>query len=146
MTASPIPNQGRGAGRIALIVVGACFALLALLPLGAGGVLIGVHSTQRDAAASTPPARTRSPLPPTRSSPNARRRNRWSQTGCSAREGSAPSASPLRARRRPIFIGIARQAQIDSYLHGVAHDEIKDFDLDPFKVRTVTSAGRIVSR
>ena len=48
MTASETPNRGRSSGRIALIVVGACIALLALAALASGAVLVGIHSTQRD--------------------------------------------------------------------------------------------------
>ena len=43
----------------------------------------------------------------------------------------------IRARSasgRPMFVGIARAADVDRYLSGVAHDEITEIDHDPFTV------------
>jgi hypothetical protein len=42
---------------------------------------------------------------------------------------------------KPVFVGIARKATVDSYLAGVAHAEATDLDLDPFKVTYVNHAG-----
>jgi hypothetical protein len=39
------------------------------------------------------------------------------------------------------FVGIARTSAVNDYLDGVAHDEIGDFDVDPFKLDTTRSAG-----
>ena len=144
MTASLTPNKGRNAGRIVLIVVGACFVLLALLPLGAGGVLVGVHSTQRDANGfyasganplSTPThALVSETLDVGTDGPDwLFRKGRLGTIRVTA-EGTAA---------RPIFIGIARQSQIDSYLQGVAHDEIKDFDPRSVHGYDRPSAGRM---
>ena len=33
---------------------------------------------------------------------------------------------------RPLFVGIGSRAEVDRYLAGVGHDEMRDFDLDPF--------------
>jgi hypothetical protein len=35
---------------------------------------------------------------------------------------------------RPVFIGIARTGAVERYLAGVQHDQIRDFELDPFSV------------
>ena len=35
---------------------------------------------------------------------------------------------------KPLFIGIARTADVNRYLAGVAHEELRDFSFDPFKV------------
>jgi hypothetical protein len=45
---------------------------------------------------------------------------------------------------RPFFIGIARTSDIDHYLAGVRHEQIHDFDLDPFTVSSRIVAGSAV--
>jgi hypothetical protein len=42
---------------------------------------------------------------------------------------------------KPIFVGIAREWKLAAYLNGVAHDEVTDFDLDPFAVKYVREPG-----
>ena len=42
---------------------------------------------------------------------------------------------------RPIFIGVAPRTQVRSYLDAVAHDEVTDFEIDPFTVTTARRAG-----
>jgi hypothetical protein len=39
------------------------------------------------------------------------------------------------------FVGIARTRDVNRYLDGVAHDEISDVDLDPFRIETVRRPG-----
>ena len=39
------------------------------------------------------------------------------------------------------FVGIAHTRDVDRYLDGVAHDEISDVDLDPFKIETARRPG-----
>jgi hypothetical protein len=36
--------------------------------------------------------------------------------------------------KTPLFVGIARRADVDRYLAGVANDEVRDFEVDPFRV------------
>jgi hypothetical protein len=45
---------------------------------------------------------------------------------------------------KPIFVGIARKAQVADYLHGVARDEISDLELDPFSVDRKRHQGAAV--
>src|SRR3954452_13195052 len=41
----------------------------------------------------------------------------------------------------PVFVGIARTADVDSYLSGTAHATVKDFDVRPFDVDYATVPG-----
>jgi len=41
----------------------------------------------------------------------------------------------------PLFIGIGPAADVAKYLDGVAHSEISDFDVDPFKVTYAAQPG-----
>ena len=43
--------------------------------------------------------------------------------------------------RKSVFVGIARKADVDAYLAGVAHTEATKLDLDPFKVTYVAKPG-----
>jgi hypothetical protein len=42
---------------------------------------------------------------------------------------------------KPLFIGVARSADVERYLAGVAYDEVADLDIDPFALRTERRAG-----
>jgi hypothetical protein len=42
---------------------------------------------------------------------------------------------------KPVFVGIARKATVDTYLAGASYATAKDIDLDPFKVTYVTHSG-----
>ena len=41
----------------------------------------------------------------------------------------------------PVFIGIGPAAEVAAYLNAVGHDEVADFDVDPFKLSTTARAG-----
>jgi hypothetical protein len=40
-----------------------------------------------------------------------------------------------------VFVGIGPAADVAAYLNGVGHDEIADFDVDPFKLSTTSRTG-----
>jgi nitrate reductase NapE component len=40
-----------------------------------------------------------------------------------------------------VFVGIGPAADVAAYLNGVGHDEVSDFDVDPFKLSTTARAG-----
>jgi hypothetical protein len=42
---------------------------------------------------------------------------------------------------KPLFIGIARTADVERYLAGVEYDEVTDFDIDPLTLTTERQAG-----
>ena len=79
----------------------------------------------------------------TRSSPTTSTSAPTAPAGSSTTAGSAPSALTRDGHRRePVFVGIARAPQVDAYLRGVEHDEITDFELDPFSVDSTRLAAR----
>ena len=40
-----------------------------------------------------------------------------------------------------VFVGVGPAADVAAYLNGVGHDEVSDFDVDPFKLSTTSRAG-----
>jgi hypothetical protein len=55
--------------------------------------------------------------------------------------GEVRIAAESRTPGTPVFIGIGPAAEVAQYLSGVAHDEVADFDVDPFKLSTTARAG-----
>jgi hypothetical protein len=132
----------RSGSRIALSVVGAIAVLIGIVALVGGGALVGVHETQRDSdgyyasgnndVATPTHAFVSDELDVGTDGPDLLFRDgrlgtvRVTATGTDA---------------KPIFVGVARQADVDAYLRGVAHDDVTDFDLDPFTLDVARSAG-----
>src|SRR5918994_587084 len=132
MTASA--NEQR-TGRMILIVVGALLALLALAPLGGGGVLVAAHATQRDADGYYPSG------PKPLSTPTHALASHRFDIGRAGpdwlfREGRLGTVriTATGTEKKPIFVGIAREWKLAAYLSGVAHDEVTDLDVSPFAV------------
>jgi hypothetical protein len=129
-------------GRIVLIVLGALLVLLALAPLGGGGVLVAAHATQRDAdgyyASGGKPLST-----PTYALASDRLDISTGGPDWLFREGRLGTVriTATGTDARPVFVGIAREWQLAAYLNGVAHDEVTDFDLDPFSVNYAREPG-----
>jgi len=46
--------------------------------------------------------------------------------------------------QRPLFIGVARRADVDRYLAGVAHSTVEDVNFDPFDPTYSTTRGTVV--
>ena len=138
----PASANEQRTGRIVLIVIGALLALLALAPLGGGAVVVAAHATQRDADGhyasgpkplSTPThALTADNLDIGSGGPD------WL-----FREGRLGTVriTATGTDAKPIFVGIAREGKLAAYLNGVAHDEVTDFDLDPFAVNYAREPG-----
>jgi hypothetical protein len=125
-------------------LVGGLFAASVGLGSGiAGGALVWAHSTQRDSAGfySTSAERlTTSSFAMT--SPDLD----FGTDGNEARwvpgsGGLTAKVEATGAGGRPVFVGIARKADVDRYLAGAAHDEVTDFDVDPFRAEYRRSPG-----
>jgi hypothetical protein len=108
-----------------------------------GGALVWVHNTQRDSAGfySTSAEGMETPTFALTSEQIDFGVNeadyRWIP-------GDGATAVRLQASSRggaPVFVGIARSADVDRYLAGSAHAEVTDFEVDPFRPELRESAG-----
>ncbi len=140
------PSSGRRRvpiGSIVLIVAGSILAVIALAPLLGGGFLLWANGTQRDDDGyfttsterfeTTTPAITseRIDLGSDRSRPGG------------VRFGDTTVRLQVRSTgEQPAFVGIARQADVDRYLSGVAHAQLKDVGVRPFAARYRYVDGR----
>jgi hypothetical protein len=138
ITPSAAPPRDR-TGAIVALVVGGLAALLAFVLLaGAGTLLWASHYKTDDDGFYT--SKTHTYSTPTRALTTE---NLDAATGV---PGWLDASDHLgRVRINPqgsgAFVGIAHTRDVDRYLDGVAHDEISDVDLDPFKIETARRAG-----
>ncbi|HET9077335.1 MAG TPA: DUF4389 domain-containing protein [Acidimicrobiales bacterium] len=131
--------------RIVLVVAGSLLALVGLAALAAGGALLWAHGTQRDAAGYYNSAT-----------------DRFQTSGyaltATADFGSRPDGQDwvpghdigtVRIRAagpagRPLFVGVAPQAQIDRWLAGVAHTRVSSVSAGPFRSESTYIPGSAV--
>jgi hypothetical protein len=140
-TPTPPPDQGRGLGKILLTVFGSVGALVALALL-VGAAALGIAHTQRDVdgffTTSTERHETTS----------------HALTHEGVRIGDVSElpdwvddrfgAVRVRAASHdgtPLFVGVARTADVERYLAGVAHEEVTDFELGPRRTETRWASG-----
>jgi hypothetical protein len=123
-----------------MIAAGACLLLLGIVSLGAGGVLLAVHQRDSDgfyASGSNPIATPTHALV-------AESRNVG--TGGPDWPIGRGRLGTLRVTAtgtaaKPVFVGIAPRDRVADYLRGVAYDEVRDLELDPFSVNTQRHPG-----
>ena len=136
------PGPPLGAGRIVTVVLGSLLTLVALGLLAVGGaVAYAGHS--RDAAGFV----TSGPAPVESDAYAVVVRG----VGVDLRGPDQAYARDLlgtiRIRAtgddpgRAVFLGLARTADVDGYLRGVGHDEVRDIDVDPARVDYTDRAG-----
>jgi hypothetical protein len=129
------------AGRVVLIVLGSIVALLGLGLAAGGGFLLWVDRTQREGGylttqterfATSSYALTRERLEVDAGGPNWIWNDNW--LGKVRIRGEGASAKPL-------FIGVGPEAAVAGYLGRVAHADVEDIDVDPFRVDYRQIAG-----
>src|SRR2546421_5021193 len=130
-------------GRVILIVLGSIVALLGLGLAAGGGFLLWTDLTQREGGYLTTPterfatstyALTREKLEVDAGGSNWIWNDNWLGKVRIRTEG---------ASAKPLFIGIGPEPAVAGYLGRVAHADVEDIDLDPFRVtyRQVTGAA-----
>jgi hypothetical protein len=129
------------AGRVILIVLGSIVGLLGLGLAAVGGFLLWADRTQREGGylttqterfATSTYALTRERLEVDAGGPNWIWNENW--LGKVRIRGEGASAKPL-------FIGIGPEAAVAGYLGRVAHADVEDIDVDPFRVDYRQIAG-----
>jgi Domain of unknown function (DUF4389) len=135
-TASRPNHHGPPVGRIVLAVVGALLILISLGFGAVGGVVTWAYTTQRDAQGFfTSDTEHFETLTYAITSENL-------DLGVHPGGGDRFNLGDLATVRlrvaaqngAPVFVGIGRQRDVDRYLAGVAHSEIDDIDVHPFRV------------
>ena len=128
----PASSPAVSAGRAVSVLAGSQLALLALCLLLAGGVLVWAHATQRDSAGyyTSPTERLATPT----YALTAEGLELTDVRGVADDLGIDPGRVRIRAtaaRGAPVFVGIAREADLDRWLSGVAHDQITNAGDEP---------------
>jgi Domain of unknown function (DUF4389) len=143
-TAPPPAHQGPPVGRIVLTVVGAVLLVIALGLGAVGGLVTWAYATQRDAQGFfTSDTEHFETLTYAITSENL---DLGVSPGGGDRRFDLGDLATVRLRvaaqdGTPVFVGIARQRDVDRYLAGVAHAEVDNIDLRPFRVTYRVRSG-----
>ena len=127
--AEPAPPSGRGAGGVALLVVGSIAALLAFALLAGGCAAVVVDRTQRDDDGFV--------MSPTEdfSTASYAIASESADVDISGPDWAAKDLlGTVRIRSesdRPVFVGIAREADVARYLDGVEHAVVTEIGEEP---------------
>lgn len=136
----PYPSPARHGppvGRIVLVVLGVLVLVVALVAMLGGGFLLWAYGTQRDDDGffTTPSGRFET----TTSAITSREIDLGVEPDGDERFVDLGDLATVRIEADPVgeralFVGIAREADVEAYLDGVAHAEVVDVDGDPFSV------------
>jgi hypothetical protein len=143
---SPPPSEGRWtAGRVIGVVIGSILGVVGLAVLAGGVVLMWAALTQRDdeGFVHTDTERVSSGGFAITSDDidlsSGTEPGDWGfDVGDFVRVRVRASSADA---AQPVFVGIARTADVDAYLAGVPHDVVRDVDWDPFRLDYRTVAG-----
>ncbi|MFN0088936.1 MAG: DUF4389 domain-containing protein [Acidimicrobiales bacterium] len=141
-------SNGRGGGlspgRVVLLVLGSVIALVGLGSL-LTGVGLGWAMTQRnDGWFETRRVRFETPTAALHSDEIDLSGGDWPGEQLFDRGDLASvrfRATPAVTAETPLFVGIGPKGQVDAYLAGAAHDEVRDVDLEDRSVRYRRQAG-----
>ncbi len=134
-----------GSGRIAAVVGGSLLALVAAGLLLAGVFLVWAHATQRDGDGFYTSDLRRLTTPTAALTAEGlelgdlRGSDDWVVDAASA----DVRIRAARADGGPVFVGIARERDLDAYLAGVAHDQIREVDGDSVSLRRAAGASAV---
>ena len=132
---APHPSHRAPIGAIVLVVVGALIALTGLGVVAGGGALMWLHGTQRDADGFYATSAER--FETTTYAITSEELDLGSPEPGSPVELSDLGTARISAEgtgEGRVFVGIARQRDVDAYLAGVSHAQIRNVSLAPFSV------------
>lgn len=130
--------------KVVLLVLGSIAALLGLALTAAGGVLVGIHATQRDDDGyytssierfETPTYALTSEDIQLHVDADGRDWGPLRDIGTARIEAQSQGAA--------IFVGIARHEDVERFLAASAHDELTDVTFDPFEPTYRRQAGDV---
>ena len=135
-TAAAPLRRSRGAGRTLATIAGSLGALIALALLAGGGVLVWAHLTQRDDAGffTSPAERLATPTYALTAEAIELGDLRAGGGELVVELAGRVRVSATGATGEPVFVGVARERDVDAYLAGVAHDEVREIHTEPFDV------------
>jgi hypothetical protein len=119
--------------------------LIALLALGGGAILIKLHTTRTDAngfyntAANPFSTRTRALVSDKLAVDSGGADWAFRQGHLGTLRVAAQGTGG-----KPIFVGVGTAQAVRSYLRGVAREEVRDLEVDPFSVKTYVHHGGVV--
>lgn len=136
------PRPPLGAGRIIAIIAGAVLCLIGLGLLG-GGAALAAAAHSRDTAGFVT-----SGTAPVDSDAYAVvvpgigvNIHGPDQVYVRGMLGTVRIRATGRNPEQPVFLGLARSQDVDAYLRGVGHDEVRDLNVDPTRTEYTNRAG-----
>jgi Domain of unknown function (DUF4389) len=125
----PQPAGGGGGGRVVLLIVGSIAAIFAFLTLAGGGALVAIDQTQRDDDGFLmSPSEDFSTPTYAVVSESADLDTEGAEWALDAFLGTVRVRSES---ERPVFVGIAREADVERYLGDVERDVVSDLEDEP---------------
>lgn len=140
----PVPQPKAPVGRIVLTVVGALLIVVALVLGAVGGLATWAYSTQRDADGFF--TSDGEHLETVSYAITTEKIDLGARPGSGDRGFDLGDLATVRLAvestgAKPVFVGIGPSRAVDRYLDGVAHAEVTDVDLDPFRPTYRVRAG-----